>query len=159
VCSSRPALFCSAFSSSKLPSLAEMTRRIIGNGPNGHRLRVTRPWHCHLYPGGRGRLVLGQDCGMESFRTETSVGIAAVQRALAIAGSGIGEVHFKEGRDVVTDADVAIEDEIRAFLGESFGITVVGEERGGVNEADAPYWLVDRYAAPATSRPGSRCSP
>jgi myo-inositol-1(or 4)-monophosphatase len=80
---------------------------------------------------------------MEPFRTETSVAIAGVRRALAIASSGIGEVRFKEGRDVVTDADVAIEDEIRAFLGESFGITVVGEERGGVSEAGAPYWLVD----------------
>src|SRR5487761_2272550 len=77
------------------------------------------------------------------FRAETLLAIAAVEQALANARTGTGAVHFKEGRDVVTDQDIAIEDAIRASVEGALGYPVIGEERGGTVPADAPYWLLD----------------
>jgi len=80
---------------------------------------------------------------MESHRSETEAAIKAVERALEMAREGSGQVHVKEGRDVVTDTDVAIEDMIRAELTEAFGLPVIGEERGGEVPRNKPHWLVD----------------
>jgi len=54
-----------------------------------------------------------------------------------------GAVHAKLGRDVVTDTDVAVEDQLRDALTTAAGWPVIGEERGGDTPADTPYWLVD----------------
>jgi len=80
------------------------------------------------------------------FRSETLVAVDAVKRALAIARGGVGSprVKVKEDRDIVTTADVAVEDAVRALLTEALGLSVVGEERGGEAAAGgSPYWLVD----------------
>ena len=42
--------------------------------------------------------------------------IAGVRAALDLATQGTGQVHAKDGRDVVTDADVAVEDHLRQLL-------------------------------------------
>lgn len=60
-----------------------------------------------------------------------------------MAADGTGAVHPKEGRDVVTDRDVAIEDAIRRELTAAFGLPVIGEERGGVPPEGGAHWLVD----------------
>ncbi len=80
---------------------------------------------------------------MTELRRETSTAVAAVREALQLASSGAGEVHSKAGRDVVTDADLAIEDHLRRSLTRAFTWPVVGEERGGDVPGDTPYWLVD----------------
>jgi myo-inositol-1(or 4)-monophosphatase len=80
---------------------------------------------------------------VSNFRPETDLAIAAVQRALVTASNGTGKVRFKEGRDVVTDADEAIEDAIRDALQTALGHPVVGEERGGKVIEYQPYWLLD----------------
>lgn len=69
----------------------------------------------------------------------------AARAGLARARQGTGAVRDKAGRarDVVTDADVAVEDLLRASLEASSGLPVVGEERGGTTPADGAYWLVD----------------
>jgi myo-inositol-1(or 4)-monophosphatase len=80
------------------------------------------------------------------FRRETLVAVDAVQRGLAIAGRGVGAeaVASKGGRDIVTPADVAVEDAVRGLVIEGLGFPVVGEERGGEASVDGtPYWLVD----------------
>jgi myo-inositol-1(or 4)-monophosphatase len=80
------------------------------------------------------------------FRSETLCAIAAVERGLEIAlqGGGAADVVSKGVRDIVTGTDIAVEDAIRARLGEAVGFPVVGEERGGEVPADgSPYWLVD----------------
>jgi myo-inositol-1(or 4)-monophosphatase len=82
---------------------------------------------------------------MTAFRPETLVAIEAVKRALTIARRGISveDVTAKSGRDVVTVADIAVEDAVRSILADA-GVLVVGEERGGEASADgSPYWLVD----------------
>jgi myo-inositol-1(or 4)-monophosphatase len=74
------------------------------------------------------------------------VAIDAVKRALALARGGAGAqgVAVKDGRDVVTAADVAVEDAVRALLATALDFAVVGEERGGEASAGgSPYWLVD----------------
>lgn len=50
--------------------------------------------------------------------------IAAVTRALAIAGGGAGTdgVASKGGRDLVTAADVAVEDAVGEVLGHALGV-------------------------------------
>jgi myo-inositol-1(or 4)-monophosphatase len=78
-----------------------------------------------------------------NFRPETVVAIEAVEQALTQARAGTGGIHFKEGRDVVTDTDVAIEDAIRSSVEASLGYPVIGEERGGTAPTDSPYWLLD----------------
>lgn len=80
---------------------------------------------------------------METLRRETEVAIGAVEKALDLARDGTGNVHFKEGRDVVTDTDLAVEDPIRGTLAPEFGWPVIGEERGGDAAATETHWLVD----------------
>jgi fructose-1,6-bisphosphatase/inositol monophosphatase family enzyme len=80
---------------------------------------------------------------VKQVRTETVIAIDAVERALLMAGKGTGEIRFKIERDVVTDADVAIEDLIRATVEDRLGLPVVGEERGGRATPGESYWLVD----------------
>jgi myo-inositol-1(or 4)-monophosphatase len=78
------------------------------------------------------------------FRRETLIAIDAVSDALRIAARGMGDISIKTGRDIVTTADVAVEDAVREALKAALGQTVVGEERGGEAPADgSPYWLVD----------------
>src|SRR5260370_10408740 len=79
-------------------------------------------------------------------RPVTLVAIGAVERALELARRRVGaaDITAKEGRDLVTATDVAVEDAVRTMVGGAVGSLVVGEERGGEPPADgAPYWLVD----------------
>jgi myo-inositol-1(or 4)-monophosphatase len=83
---------------------------------------------------------------MTESRPETAVAIDAARAALVLAGSGDGacDVRSKGPRDVVTAADIAVEDKIRGVLSQLPAGPVVGEERGGAAPADgSPYWLVD----------------
>jgi myo-inositol-1(or 4)-monophosphatase len=77
---------------------------------------------------------------------ELEAAIAAVTAGLAVARERATwslEVTVKEGVDVVTDADVAAEDAIRAVLTERTpDLAIVGEERGG-DGGDGPHWLID----------------
>ena len=80
------------------------------------------------------------------FRPETVVAIEAVKRALTIAERGVSaeEVTAKGGRDLVTAADVAVEDAVRSILAGALSVPVIGEERGGeAAGCGSPYWLVD----------------
>lgn len=82
----------------------------------------------------------------DAFRPETLVAIEAVKRAFTIARRGIAaeDVTTKGARDLVTAADVAVEDAVRGVVGDALGFSVIGEERGGDASADgSPYWLVD----------------
>jgi myo-inositol-1(or 4)-monophosphatase len=82
----------------------------------------------------------------EDFRPETLVAIEAVKRAFTIARRGVTAEHVtaKGARDLVTTADVAVEDVVRGVVGAALGFSVIGEERGGDGSADgSPYWLVD----------------
>ena len=86
-------------------------------------------------------------------RPETEAAIRAARIAQQIADSrkGADQVTFKQGMDIVTGADIACEDAIRAELTRAFpDIPVVGEERGGAPRPGAPYWLVDPIC-------GTRC--
>jgi myo-inositol-1(or 4)-monophosphatase len=79
-------------------------------------------------------------------RAETAAAIDVVWRALAMVDgyAGSGEITSKGVRDIVTAADVAVEDLVRGHLGDVLGQPVVGEEHGGEPPADgSPYWLVD----------------
>src|SRR5688572_2314576 len=79
-------------------------------------------------------------------RPETRKALEVVQQALKLAMSRVGasEVSSKGGRDLVTAADVAVEDTVRTLLMDAVGLTVVGEERGGEAPSDGSgYWLVD----------------
>jgi myo-inositol-1(or 4)-monophosphatase len=76
-------------------------------------------------------------------RHETIAAIDAVRQGLELACSrrGADEIELKTSeRDLVTAADVAVEEVIRAALHDS-GIPVIGEEGGG--EATGRHWLVD----------------
>ena len=79
------------------------------------------------------------------FRPETEVAVRAVQVGLqlALGRAGAADIRSKGGRDLVTATDVAVEEAVRAVLGRAFNFPVVGEERGGVPDPGAPYWLVD----------------
>ena len=80
---------------------------------------------------------------LAGWRTEAALVADVVSEALSLALGERGAVHVKRGRDVVTDADVAVEDLIRTRLqGHGDGVAVVGEERGG-DATGAAYWLVD----------------
>jgi myo-inositol-1(or 4)-monophosphatase len=79
----------------------------------------------------------------DPLRRETAVAVDAVGRALDLARTGTGDIHFKIGRDVVTDTDVAVEDLIRQVVDQHLGLPVVGEEGGGERPTSGPYWLVD----------------
>jgi myo-inositol-1(or 4)-monophosphatase len=80
-------------------------------------------------------------------RSETEAALAAVDVGLDLARRRVGadQVKMKGLRDLVTATDVAVEDAVRAALGQRFPEwTVVGEERGGEDLiGDRPYWLVD----------------
>jgi myo-inositol-1(or 4)-monophosphatase len=79
---------------------------------------------------------------LRSLRPEAAVAAAVVREALALAVAGRGEVTVKSGRDVVTEADVGVEDLVRGRLEAATGVLVVGEERGG-DARGADHWLVD----------------
>ena len=82
----------------------------------------------------------------DRFRPETLVAIEAAKAALTIARRGVGAeaITAKGGRDLVTAADVVVEDAVRRLLGDASSVSVIGEERGGEASADgSPYWLVD----------------
>jgi fructose-1,6-bisphosphatase/inositol monophosphatase family enzyme len=86
-------------------------------------------------------------------RAETDAAISAARLARCIADSraGADAVRSKGGIDIVTAADIACEDAIRAELARAFpAYPVVGEERGGQPRGDSPYWLVDPIC-------GTRC--
>ncbi len=86
-------------------------------------------------------------------RAETAAAITAARIAQRLADSrqGADQITFKQGIDIVTGADIASEDAIRAHLTQAFpDIPVLGEERGGAARAGAPYWLVDPIC-------GTRC--
>ena len=86
---------------------------------------------------------MGQSVAMDQLRSETVVAIGIVESALAMARRGTGAVHFKVGRDVVTDADIAIEGFIKETVGDALGLPIVGEESGGLATSEGSYWLVD----------------
>jgi fructose-1,6-bisphosphatase/inositol monophosphatase family enzyme len=71
-------------------------------------------------------------------RPVTLVAIGAVERALELARRRVGaaDITAREGRDLVTATDVAVEDAVRTMVGGVVGSLVVGEERGGAPPAD-----------------------
>jgi myo-inositol-1(or 4)-monophosphatase len=74
----------------------------------------------------------------------SAIRAAAMARDLADTRSGADQLQSKGGIDLVTGADIACEDAIRALLGAAHpAIGIVGEERGGTPAPGAPYWLVD----------------
>lgn len=83
--------------------------------------------------------------------THSAIRAARIAQQLADSRNGADAVKFKEGIDIVTGADVACEDALRAELTRSFpDYPVIGEERGGTAREDAPFWLVDPIC-------GTRC--
>jgi myo-inositol-1(or 4)-monophosphatase len=78
-------------------------------------------------------------------RTEVVVAAEIARRGLRLAKEMEGAAaSIKQGRDVVTGADIAVEDLITRLLRDSFGLPVIGEEHGGDRPVDGtPYWLVD----------------
>ena len=79
-------------------------------------------------------------------RPEVAAALAAVREGLDLARAGQADraVSVKDGRDIVTTSDVAVERLLRGRLGDAFGHPVVGEEDGGEVPADgAAHWLVD----------------
>lgn len=82
---------------------------------------------------------------------QTAIGVARLAVALADSRQGADDVQSKQGIDIVTAADLAVEDLIRTKLAEVFpDHQVVGEERGGIVKSESPYWLVDPIC-------GTRC--
>ena len=75
-------------------------------------------------------------------RPETLVAIEAVKRAFSVTRRGIeaADLTAKGARDLVTAADVAVEDVVRGVVGDTLRFSVVGEERGGDAPTDgSPY--------------------
>ena len=92
------------------------------------------------------------------FRPETLIAVAAVKQALGLARPGVDAhgITVKDGRDLVTVRDVAVEDAIRRRVLDALGFPVVGEERGGEATADgAPYWLIDPICGTRSRSPSS----
>jgi myo-inositol-1(or 4)-monophosphatase len=81
---------------------------------------------------------------LDGFRRETVEAVRVVREALALAASqsGAADVTYKSGRDVVTATDIAVEDAVRERIREAFGMSVIGEERGG-EVTSSRYWLLD----------------
>jgi myo-inositol-1(or 4)-monophosphatase len=79
------------------------------------------------------------------FRNEMVVAADVARRALRLAQEMAGTAPLvKQGRDVVTGADIAVEDLITGLLSDAFDVPVIGEERGGGRPTDGgAYWLVD----------------
>lgn len=78
-------------------------------------------------------------------RRETTVAVGAVADSLRLAHAGARDaaVTVKDGRDVVTSVDVAVEEAVRDRLS-VLGLPCVGEEHGGTPPADgSAYWLID----------------
>jgi myo-inositol-1(or 4)-monophosphatase len=83
---------------------------------------------------------------LSQFRREIAVGVEAAARGVELAQSRVGseDISAKDGRDIVTATDVAVEELIRSVLHESLGQGVIGEEHGGSRPKDGSgYWLVD----------------
>jgi len=62
---------------------------------------------------------------------------------LALSRDGASEIRSKGGLDIVTAADVAVEEAMRLVLRAATKFPVVGEEGGDNAETNATYWLVD----------------
>jgi myo-inositol-1(or 4)-monophosphatase len=80
------------------------------------------------------------------FGPQTSAAIEAVRLGLRLAReqSGRAAITPKAGRDIVTSADIAVEDAIRELIADRTGLPVVGEEHGGEIPRDgSACWLVD----------------
>jgi myo-inositol-1(or 4)-monophosphatase len=80
------------------------------------------------------------------FRDATAVAMEAVTSGLRLASSRRldHEVVIKEGRDVVTTADFAVEATVRGLLADVLGMPSIGEEDEGQPPPDgAAYWMVD----------------
>ena len=80
----------------------------------------------------------------DEFRAETLVAIDAVKRAVTIARRDLSteDITAKGGRDLVTVADVAIEDAVRGIVADALGFAMIGEERGGEASADGSPYVV-----------------
>jgi myo-inositol-1(or 4)-monophosphatase len=78
-------------------------------------------------------------------RNEVVVAADVARRGLTLAEEMAGgAVSIKQGRDVVTRADVAVEELITDLLATAFGMPVIGEEHGGERPTDGTaHWLVD----------------
>jgi myo-inositol-1(or 4)-monophosphatase len=91
-------------------------------------------------------MVIEDDAGARlDLRNEVGVAADVARRALNLAKEmGGAAVSVKDGRDVVTGADIAVEELITGLLCSAFELPVVGEERGGDVPIDGTaYWLVD----------------
>jgi myo-inositol-1(or 4)-monophosphatase len=62
---------------------------------------------------------------------------------LALSRTGADDIRSKGGRDLVTAADIVVEETVRSVLTGAFDFPVIGEEGGGQAEPGTPYWLVD----------------
>src|SRR5262245_14464665 len=79
-------------------------------------------------------------------RSETASAIRAIDitRQIVDGRAGAEQIISKGGIDLVTGADIACEDAIRAELLRAFPeYPVIGEEHGGLPREGCPYWLVD----------------
>jgi myo-inositol-1(or 4)-monophosphatase len=79
-------------------------------------------------------------------RPETAAAVRAIEntREIVLSRRGAEHITSKGGIDLVTEADIACEDAIRAELLNAFPeYPVIGEERGGLPREGSPYWLVD----------------
>src|SRR5215470_13545742 len=78
-------------------------------------------------------------------RAEVVVAADIARHGLRLAKEMAGAAaSIKRGRDVVTGADIAVEDLITGRLRDAFGAPVIGEEHGGDRPVDdSAYWLVD----------------
>ncbi len=90
----------------------------------------------------------------ERLREATRIAAAAAQRAAALQESAAGAIAWKAPSNAVTEADLAVEDFIRAEMARAFpGEVVLGEERGG---AVAPaMWAIDPIDGTANYIKGS----
>src|SRR5260370_41672573 len=75
------------------------------------------------------------------YRRERSAAVEAVSRGLELALSrdGASEIRSKGGLDIVTAADVAVEEAMRLVLRAATKFPVVGEEGGDNAETNATY--------------------
>jgi myo-inositol-1(or 4)-monophosphatase len=87
-----------------------------------------------------------RDVSLSSFRAEISAGVLAARRGVELAERRVGanDVSVKEGRDIVTASDLAVEELVTGLLQKPLGQPVVGEEQRGARPIDGSgYWLVD----------------
>ena len=94
---------------------------------------------------GRGFTIRVDVLAEVGLRREVIVAADGARRGLCLAATMAGgATSIKQGRDVVTRADVAVEELITNMLLDEFPYAVIGEERGGDRPIDgSPYWLVD----------------